>query len=298
MKAVVLAWLVAAILLTSGCSSIMQQGSGGRYSSEPDLESPQAESAAPAETQPGGPIGETPSSEPEKATDYTAEPGEQAEPSPGATAPEAEDAEKTIEIIEEKSEGEKVYLIADTHFGRGTVISRGNRPFSGVEEMDAAMLENWNNAVKDEDTVYFLGDFTDHDCNKAMHWLNRLKGRIVFIQGNHDELGSPTCKGDWENGRIIAYASTEKIVLRYNGREFLLIHNPNSSEDWNGWKIHGHTHIDDPEYSLINSEKKTMNVGADLVNYTPVEIDVLLGNLDAIEYWWTLQDEPVLKNAD
>jgi hypothetical protein len=39
---------------------------------------------------------------------------------------------------------EKVYLIADTHFGDAGILRYKNRPFPDVDEMDTALIYNWN----------------------------------------------------------------------------------------------------------------------------------------------------------
>lgn len=52
----------------------------------------------------------------------------------------------------------KVYLISDMHFGHPNIIKYENRPFSSVEEMDAAIMNNWNATVGKDDKVFILGD--------------------------------------------------------------------------------------------------------------------------------------------
>jgi calcineurin-like phosphoesterase family protein len=54
----------------------------------------------------------------------------------------------------------KNFYIADLHFGHWNIVRYDNRPFESIEEMDNALIRNWNNVVSDEDTVYILGDIS------------------------------------------------------------------------------------------------------------------------------------------
>lgn len=82
----------------------------------------------------------------------------------------------------------KVYFIADTHFGHDRIIEICNRPFADVEEMNAQLIQKWNNKVSDEDTVYILGDFCFKMSKQdAIKILKQLKGKKVLIRGNHDK---------------------------------------------------------------------------------------------------------------
>lgn len=53
----------------------------------------------------------------------------------------------------------KNYYISDLHFGHYNIMRFDNRPFNSVEEMDKALIDNWNSVVSEGDTVYILGDF-------------------------------------------------------------------------------------------------------------------------------------------
>ena len=54
--------------------------------------------------------------------------------------------------------------------------------------MNNVLLNNWNNTIKDEDTVYFLGDLAFGTSSRPTdYWLKQLKGKIIFIKGNHDK---------------------------------------------------------------------------------------------------------------
>ena len=50
------------------------------------------------------------------------------------------------------------YYFSDMHFGHNNIIRFDGRPFTDTEQMREAIINNWNERVKDEDTVYVLGD--------------------------------------------------------------------------------------------------------------------------------------------
>lgn len=51
-----------------------------------------------------------------------------------------------------------VFMISDLHFSHANIIKYCKRPFSSVDEMNSTMITNWNNTVKEDDTVFVLGD--------------------------------------------------------------------------------------------------------------------------------------------
>ena len=76
--------------------------------------------------------------------------------------------------------------MADLHLGHANIIKYCNRPFSSVEEMNDALIRNWNNTIGKEDRVFFLGDFALGSKERVIEWGRMLQGRKVFIYGNHD----------------------------------------------------------------------------------------------------------------
>ena len=50
------------------------------------------------------------------------------------------------------------FIIADTHFFHENIIDYCDRPFKDWQEMNAVMIERWNEVVTPEDEVYHLGD--------------------------------------------------------------------------------------------------------------------------------------------
>lgn len=53
----------------------------------------------------------------------------------------------------------RIFYIADLHLQHSNVIKFDKRPFTNVEEMDDALISNWNAVVDKGDHVYHLGDF-------------------------------------------------------------------------------------------------------------------------------------------
>jgi len=174
----------------------------------------------------------------------------------------------------------KIFVIADCHFGAQDVIRVFKRPFATVREMDRVMTENWNRAVGPDDTVISVGDFT-WDKKDRERLLAELKGNKILIRGNHD-CGGPE-------------AGSDHVVLVYRDQMLYLIHNPDHVPgDWKGWTIHGHHHGRMPDYPFIDGRQKTINVACELVNYTPVELDWILGrDIGTIRQMETMSSEPV-----
>src|ERR1700759_3002212 len=80
-----------------------------------------------------------------------------------------------------------VWFTADTHFGHAGALSLYRRPFASVPEMNAAMLERWNAAVRPDDDVWHLGDFAVRtDATAATQLLRALHGRKHLVRGNND----------------------------------------------------------------------------------------------------------------
>ena len=78
-----------------------------------------------------------------------------------------------------------IYFTSDPHYWHANVIKLCNRPFASVEEMNDAMIKNWNSVVKPEDTVYCLGDFS-LALRPAEIYTKILNGTKYLVPGNHD----------------------------------------------------------------------------------------------------------------
>ena len=77
-----------------------------------------------------------------------------------------------------------IYYIADTHFGHENILHYDSRPFKNIGTMDDALVFNWNNSVRPEDTVYVLGDAfwgNEERCVQIMKMLNGHKHLYIKL---------------------------------------------------------------------------------------------------------------------
>lgn len=156
-----------------------------------------------------------------------------------------------------------IFFTSDTHFGHKPIINFCRRPYSSVEEMNEALVQNWNSKVSKGDTVYHLGDFAFHD-HKIFH---RLNGKKHLIKGNHDDKAVLSLP--WTSIQ-------DYMVLSHNKKRFVLFHFPIA--DWDGMyksyiHLHGHTHSKVRAWQMI---PKSYDVGVDANDYAPVSMDEVL----------------------
>jgi calcineurin-like phosphoesterase family protein len=83
-------------------------------------------------------------------------------------------------------EPEKLYFTSDTHFDHTNIIKYCDRPFKDKDHMNEIMIENWNKTISNNDNVFHLGDFCWGGRGEWIHFLSRLNGQKILIQGNHD----------------------------------------------------------------------------------------------------------------
>jgi calcineurin-like phosphoesterase family protein len=158
-----------------------------------------------------------------------------------------------------------IFLIADLHLGHANIIRYCSRPFllSDVREMDHVLIKNWNYTISSQNRIYYLGDLGyGKDALSTLQYRKKLKGRITFIQGNHD---------DPDLGAV------SSATLKHQGFTFLLVHDPASApEEFDGWIIHGHHHNNDlHHYPFIDYEHRRINVCAEVIGYIPLSLTAL-----------------------
>jgi calcineurin-like phosphoesterase family protein len=169
------------------------------------------------------------------------------------------------------------WFTADTHFGHANIIRFCERSFASLEEMDEALIENWNHVIKPKDTIYHLGDFTLSGQEKANLYFSRLNGRISVIPGGHDKRwirkGVYRSKsGDPVN--IMPPLYTIKIPVPGHEQLQTIVLCHYSMRVWDrshygSWHLFGHSHGNLPPL------KNSMDVGVDCWGYYPVSIETI-----------------------
>ena len=85
-----------------------------------------------------------------------------------------------------------VFTCGDLHLGHRGITKflrpdgSKERPWDDVEEMNEALITNWNSVVRPKDTVIVLGDFVIN--RSALPLAARLNGTKELVMGNHDTM--------------------------------------------------------------------------------------------------------------
>ena len=162
------------------------------------------------------------------------------------------------------------WFTSDTHFCHRNIIKFCERPFANVDEMNEALVNNWNSVVGPNDYVYHLGDWfvggNDRERNEILWSLN---GKIRFIVGNHDEA---LLKSKSSLNRF------EKILYWKGFKEhnFTATHVPHELKRLRdgAFNVHGHIH------NNVEEDLHYLNVCVEVRNYTPVHISQIISEIE------------------
>lgn len=169
------------------------------------------------------------------------------------------------------------YYVSDLHLGHRNVLWLSKRPFASIEEMDKALIDNWNSRVKDTDDVYILGDVC-YRCNNPMHYLSKLKGRKHLVIGNHDGaiLKKQVCRDQFVE-------IDKQLTVRDGDTTIFLFHYP--VVEWDGFyhgtiHFYGHIHnnYENATSKMAMSIPNAYNVGVDVLDYFPRTKDEIINH--------------------
>ena len=150
------------------------------------------------------------------------------------------------------------YFTADEHYGHANIIKFTSRPFSTVEEMDATIIANHNEVVKDCDLVVHVGDLTLKSKEGATEYIRQLNGSHIFIRGSHDYWLDRRAQTIWEKKIEGQYIVACHYAMRSWPRSF-----------HGSWQVFGHSH------GRLQPIGKQWDVGVDNNNFYPVSFEQL-----------------------
>lgn len=172
----------------------------------------------------------------------------------------------------------KTFLTADLHWGHFNIIDYCSRPFYTLDQMHETMQRNWNSRVTDDDTVIVVGDwcFKNSPGGKtgeglpitADYWASQLKGKKIFLKGNHDK----------NNSLVTPIAG---LLLDTHGKKIYCTHKPEHANLDYEINFVGHVH----DRWLIKQYGDTIlfNVGVDQHRFMPITIDEALGQIQRLK---------------
>ena len=177
-------------------------------------------------------------------------------------------------MIELSSKKQKIFFTSDLHFNHAAIMKFCSRPFANVEEMNAKLIENWNNVVGKNDIVFDLGDVC---FKKKWDCLDQLNGKHYLIYGNHDEslLRYPEFTSKFKTVQAQQKLLIDGRCVYLNHYPFLCYAGVYRDPAQCSYNLFGHVHSG-PDASGLDIERLVhlfptqYDVGVDNNNYTPV----------------------------
>lgn len=164
-----------------------------------------------------------------------------------------------------------IYFTSDLHYGHKAAINLSQRPFETIEEMNETLIQRWNAKVKQNDTVYILGDLSFRiPVDEAIVFIRKLHGKKILIKGNHDKK---------YDASLFEEICDFKEINIYQ-QSFSLMHYPMlewPKSRYGSIHLHGHQH-NNKDYNIAMKKAGILryDVGVDVNDFTPVSMGEIL----------------------
>lgn len=154
------------------------------------------------------------------------------------------------------------------------------RDFDDPEQMTDALVDTWNSVVKENDTLYCLGDWSFAGHENIKKFRDRLNCKnIHLILGNHDQhiekKGSPYQElFSSVNYRLqFGMKIDSQISGKYGKTQFFLSHY--SHQVWDN-SHHGSIHLFGHSHGSLKAIGRSMDVGVDTHDLYPYHLDEIV----------------------
>ena len=155
-----------------------------------------------------------------------------------------------------------LFLGADFHFDNANVIKHSNRPYETVEQMNEALVENWNKKVSTKDTTIIIGDFA---WKNHGHWISALNGKKILVLGSHDKMAK----------RYLQCFTDVKMIYYFTIKDRPFVASHCCQRIWE--KCHyGSVHVHGHSHGRLKTYNLSFDMGVDCNNYQPVSSEELL----------------------
>jgi calcineurin-like phosphoesterase family protein len=183
------------------------------------------------------------------------------------------------------------FWTSDLHFGHANIIKYCNRPFTDVGQMNAKLVNNWNEVVGQDDEVWVLGDVAMGSIEQSLAFVRRLNGVKTLVTGNHDRCWSAAGAKSQRWVEVYQAAGFNTILhgtieIVFDDQPAVACHFPYAGdsqdadrytalrpEDLGRTLLHGHVH------DRWQVSGRQINVGVDVWDYRPVSDAQLLAAL-------------------
>jgi calcineurin-like phosphoesterase family protein len=162
-----------------------------------------------------------------------------------------------------------VWVTSDTHLNHRKMTEavpgqEPYRPFDTVDQMNEAIIENWNSCVKPGDSIMHAGDVL-FQPSISEPLLAKLQGKKHLCLGNHDIITSRSYLQNYFFDINLWFTNTKE--------RFTVAHMPLAVSLLRGKSIvqvHGHNH------KGREANPRYMNVCVENWGYKPVHLDEVL----------------------
>lgn len=159
------------------------------------------------------------------------------------------------------------FWTADWHFFHKQVIECCDRPFKNEKHMRNAIINNFNEIVRKEDSTFVLGDVAmlgGSQWERLRGIIQKLNGSKHLIYGNHDEFR-------WQRYIDVGFTTVHSALwLEEDGLPIVMAHDPSvyCTIAPKTVLLHGHIH------TLYKSmpDQRVVNVGVDMWDFKPINI--------------------------